>query len=61
MIVMKRMTKEEVLKGLDIERTCVSWDCDRDCANCELVQDRQWLLDMYENAIAMIDQKVIEW
>lgn len=49
------MTKQEILKGLRIERECVNRDCDRDCANCDIVQERDWLLEMYDSAIALIE------
>ncbi len=50
------MTKQEVLTGLHIERECVSRDCNRDCANCDLVQERDWLLKVYDNAIRMLEE-----
>ncbi len=50
------MTKQEVLTGLRIERECVSRDCDRDCANCDIVQERGWLLLVYDNAIKMLEE-----
>ena len=37
---------EKVIKGLQIERECVSRDCDRNCGQCDLVQDRDWLLSV---------------
>ena len=49
------MTKQEVLKGLRIERECVSRNCNRDCANCDIVQERDWLLQVYDNAINLIE------
>lgn len=49
------MTKQEILTGLRIERECVSRDCNRDCANCDIVQERDWLLEMYDSAIALIE------
>ena len=48
------MTKQEILNGLRIERECVSRDCNRDCANCDIVQERNWLLEVYDSAIALI-------
>ena len=50
------MTKQEVLNGLRIERECVSRDCNRDCANCDIVQERDWLLEVYDNAIKMLEE-----
>ena len=49
------MTKQEVLAGLRIERECVSRDCNRDCANCDIVQERDWLLSIYDNAIKILE------
>ena len=37
---------DKVIKGLQIERECVSRDCDRNCGQCDLVQDRDWLLSV---------------
>ena len=50
------VTKQEVLKGLRIERECVSRDCDRDCANCDIVQERDWLLNIYDEAIRLLER-----
>lgn len=50
-----KMNKDEVLHGLRIERECVSRDCNRDCANCDIVQERDWLLQVYDNAINLIE------
>lgn len=49
------MTKQEILTGLRIERECVSRDCNRDCVNCDIVQERDWLLEVYDSAIALIE------
>jgi hypothetical protein len=35
-------------------------DCDRDCAHCELVQDSEELLEMYNKVILMMIDKVNE-
>lgn len=48
------MTTGDILRGLEIERACVAKDCDRDCGACELVQDRDWLLSMFDSAIEEI-------
>ena len=50
------MTKQEVLNGLRIERECVSRDCNRDCANWDIVQERDWLLLVYDNAIRILEE-----
>jgi hypothetical protein len=49
--------REKVIKGLQIERECVSRDCDRDCGNCDLVQDRDWLLSVYDGALALLKEQ----
>ena len=49
------MDKNEILRGLRIERECVSRDCDRDCANCDIVQERDWLIDVYNEAIQLLE------
>ena len=53
---------EEIIKVLQIERECVSRDCDRDCGKCDLAQDRDWLLSVYDDAIALLkeQQKLID-
>ena len=53
---MIKISKQEVLNGLRIERECVSRDCDRDCANCDIVQEQDWLLLVYDNAIRMLEE-----
>ena len=47
----------KVIKGLQIERECVSRDCDRDCGKCDLVQERDWLLSVYDEAIALLKEQ----
>lgn len=49
--------KEKVIKGLQIERECVSRNCDRDCGKCDLVQDRDWLLSVYDDALALLKEQ----
>lgn len=49
--------RERVIKGLLIERECVSRDCDRDCGKCDLVQDRDWLLSVYDDALALLKEQ----
>ena len=50
------MTKSEIIHGLRIERECVSRNCDRNCANCDIVQERDWLLLVYDNAIKLLEE-----
>ena len=49
--------REEIIRGLQIERECVSRDCDRNCAKCDLVQDRDWLLLVYDGAIELLEEQ----
>ena len=51
------MERIEVIKGLEIERECVSRDCDRDCGKCDLVQDRDWLLSVYDGALKLLKEQ----
>ena len=53
---MTRLPKSEVINGLRIERECVSRDCDRDCAHCDIVQERDWLLKVYDEAIRLLER-----
>lgn len=53
--------REKVIEGLKIERECVSRDCDRDCAKCDLVQDREWLLSVYDDALELLKEQKSEW
>jgi hypothetical protein len=48
---------KEVIKGLQIERECVSRNCDRDCGKCDLVQERDWLLNVYDDAITLLKEQ----
>ncbi len=50
------LKKSEILRGLKIERECVSRDCNRDCANCDIVQEKDWLLSVYDNAIKILEE-----
>lgn len=54
---MVKLPKSEVITGLRIERECVSRDCDRNCAECDIVQERDWLLLVYDNAIKMLEEQ----
>lgn len=54
---MVKLPKSEIIKGLRIERECVSRDCDRNCADCDIAQERDWLLLVYDNAIKLLEEK----
>ena len=51
------MEKTEVIKYLKIERECISRDCDRNCGECNLVQEQETLLDAYNSAIALLENQ----
>ena len=52
------MDRNKIIKGLLIERECVSRDCDRDCGECDLVvQDRDWLLSVYDDALELLKEQ----
>lgn len=51
------MTKNEVIKYLKIELECISRDCDRNCGECDLVQEQDTLLDAYNSAIALLENQ----
>lgn len=52
------MTKDRALELLKIEHECVLRNengCDRDCANCDLVQETDELLEMYKFVIEFLN------
>ena len=49
------MKNDEVVRLLKIERECVGRDCDRDCLHCDLVQERDELIDAYDSAINILE------
>ena len=54
------MTTERMIELLEIEHECMLRgahnECDRNCADCELVQDDDELHEMYTNVIALMKQ-----
>lgn len=54
------MTIQRMIELLKIEHECMLRgahdDCDRDCANCELVQDDGDLHEMYTNVIGILEE-----
>lgn len=52
---MVKLPKDEIIRGLRIEKECVSRDCNRDCVNCDIVQEREWLIDVYNGAIQLLE------
>lgn len=55
------MTKERMIELIEIEHECMRRgahsECDRDCANCELVQDDQELDEMYTVVITLLKEQ----
>ena len=51
------MTNEEIIELIKIEKQCVlrADTCDRQCDNCDLVQDSNKLLEMYDEIIYILD------
>ena len=51
------MTNDEIIKLLRVESECVSRSdkCDRHCNRCDLVQDTNKLLEMYNEAIYKLE------
>lgn len=60
------MTIERMIELLEIEHECILRgshdDCDRNCADCELVQDDGDLHEMYTDVIALLkkNQEAVE-
>ncbi len=48
------MTYDRMMELLEIEHKCSQANCDRDCYNCELVQDSRELNMMYKLAIRIL-------
>ena len=55
------MTTDRMIELLEIEHECMLRgshdDCDRNCADCELVQDDDELHEMYTNVIALLKEQ----
>ena len=50
------MTESEAKKYMLIEKECINRDCNRDCANCDIVQDIEDLNNAYDVAINALEQ-----
>jgi len=57
------MTIQRMIELLEIEHECMLRgahdDCDRNCADCELVQDDVELHEMYTNVIYMLKEQEV--
>lgn len=52
------MTASEAKKYMLIERECINRDCDRDCANCDIVQNVEDLNNAYDVAINALEKQI---
>ena len=55
------MELKRMYELLNIERECIMRQCDRDCANCDLVQNESELILMYNILITMIGSLMPQW
>ena len=51
------MTVKEARRYMLIEKECINRDCNRDCANCDIVQDVEDLNNAYDVAIKALEQE----
>ena len=51
------MTESEAKKYMLIEKECINRDCNRDCANCDIVQNVEDLNNAYDVAIKALEQE----
>ena len=47
----EKMTENEAVKYMRIEKECINRDCDRNCAKCDIVQEVDDLNSAYDAAI----------
>ena len=52
------MTESEAKKYMLIEKECINRDCDRDCANCDIVQNVEDLNNAYDVAINALEKQI---
>ena len=52
------MTENEAKKYMLIEKECINRDCNRDCANCDIVQDVEDLNNAYDVAINALEKQI---
>lgn len=52
------MTENEAKKYMLIEKECINRDCDRDCANCDIVQNVEDLNNAYNIAINALGKQI---
>lgn len=52
------MTEIEAKKYMLIEKECINRNCDRDCANCDIVQNVEDLNNAYDIAINALEKQM---
>ena len=52
------MTESEARRYMLIEKECINSDCNRDCANCDIVQDVEDLNNAYDVAINALEKQI---
>ena len=52
------MTESEAKKYMLIEKECINRDCNRDCANCDIVQNVEDLNNAYDVAIQALEKQI---
>lgn len=52
------MTESEAKKYMLIEKECINRNCNRDCANCDIVQDVEDLNNAYDVAINALEKQI---
>ena len=52
------MTVKEARIYMLIEKECINRDCNRDCANCDIVQDVEDLNNAYDVAINALEKQI---
>lgn len=56
---MRFFEPDHLIELMKIERECVSREnCDRNCAACDLVQDREELIDAYDSVIGILTDAI---
>lgn len=52
----EKMTENEAVKYMRIEKECINRDCDRNCAKCDIVQEVDDLNSAYDAAIKALEE-----
>ena len=52
------MTESEAKKYMLIEKEYINRDCNRDCANCDIVQNVEDLNNAYDIAIKALEKQI---